>query len=290
MIRVRTIGGVALGVLLAVAVAISFMVFAARITCPAAPEECIGTAASDRMTADGGGSIMYGLAGNDILSGGGSADEIIGGPGRDRITTGAGNDSVQADDPDQPAGNDYINASGGGTNTLDGGDGNNFILGGAGADTVTAGDGNNRISTAGGNDMITVGDGNNYIDAGAGDDDIITGDGNNTINVGGGDDEVVAGAGDDIIRVAVSAGGESGDNIQAGGGDDVIFIVGTQGGVGNSITTIVSCGDGDDVVRATTMSTNFRGTFAGPLVLLGTTAGTPDTFVIDEDCETIIVR
>lgn len=57
------------------------------------------------------------------------------------------------------AGNDWVQAVGGKTNTLDGGDGNDTLIGDTGSDTLTGGAGNDRLVARLGKDVETGGSG-----------------------------------------------------------------------------------------------------------------------------------
>ncbi len=151
----------------------------------------------------------------------------------------------------------------GGNDTLIGDDGGDSIIGAAGDDSIIAGDGDDSITADVGNDSINAGDGNDTVLAGDGNDtvfgdngqDSIDGDdGNDSLNGDGGTDSVNGGNGNDSIL-----GGEANDTLDGQAGDDTMngqagndtveggrdndFV---QGGVGNDA---VLGGAGQDTVN-----------------------------------------
>jgi Ca2+-binding RTX toxin-like protein len=108
------------------------------------------------------------------------------------------------------------------TTTIDGGDGNDTIVGtglsdklsgGAGDDFISGQSGGDVISGGEGNDTIRGDLGNDRIDGGAGRDQIDGNEGNDTIDGGGANDDISGGFGDDLIM----------------GGDGSDFLAGDQG-------------------------------------------------------------
>lgn len=97
----------------------------------------------------------------------------------DTLDGGTGDDTILG-----AAGNDFINGRSG-DDSLSGGDGNDTILGGAGADTISGGRGEDTLRGQGGNDQVNGGEGEDTIDFGG------TGDGLDTIEGGEGSDTVV---------------------------------------------------------------------------------------------------
>jgi Ca2+-binding RTX toxin-like protein len=129
------------------------------------------------------------------------------------ILAGAGNDTVVIDS----------NVKQG--ITVDGGSGNDVIIGGAGDDKLSGGTGNDVIAGRGGNDIISGGRGNDFLMGGTGNDVIDGGSGKDSIRGGAGNDVLRGGRGDDVIH------GEGGNDFIAGGsGNDV-----TSGGAGFDI-------------------------------------------------------
>lgn len=92
--------------------------------------------------------------------------------------------------------------------TLNGGNGNDVIVGTSGADDIDGGNGNDTICAGDGDDIVDGGndidtifgeDGNDDISGGNGADTIDAGEGTNEVLGGNGDDIIVTGAGDDTI-------------------------------------------------------------------------------------------
>jgi Ca2+-binding RTX toxin-like protein len=113
-------------------------------------------------------------------------------------------------------------------NLVEGGAGNDRLVGTEAPDDIFAGEGNNTVNARGGNDRVT---------SGGGQDTINTGKGNDVVNSGGGNDVIFSRGGDDVIDA-----GDGNDRINAGDGKDVI-----TGGNGNDW---ISGGDGDDIINA----------------------------------------
>ncbi len=108
------------------------------------------------------------------------------------IRGGKGNDTIIVD-PDVKVGNWFDRLTNRGI-TLDGGDGDDFIVGGGGNDTIRGGRGD---------DIILGGDGDDRINGGDGDDLIMDWSGNNRMRGGRGRDTVIGGRDlDDWRRIA----------------------------------------------------------------------------------------
>jgi Ca2+-binding RTX toxin-like protein len=108
------------------------------------PDNLVGSAAKDTISAGGG---------NDTVDGGGGDDVIDGGAGNDTLKGGAGNDSLKG---------------GAGNDSLDGGAGNDKLNGGAGVDKVKGGAGDDSINSRDGRKET--------VDCGAGSKDKLVGD------------------------------------------------------------------------------------------------------------------
>jgi Ca2+-binding RTX toxin-like protein len=86
------------------------------------------------------------------------------------------------------AGNDYVDVSGNYRarlsipSTINGGAGNDYLVGGNGADSISGEAGNDRLIGLGGNDTLLGGDGRDYLVGGAGADSMNGGAGNDFIN------------------------------------------------------------------------------------------------------------
>lgn len=93
--------------------------------------------------------------------------------------------------------------------TLDGGKGNDQIMGSKGDDVIRGGKGN---------DTIIGGDGNDNIDGGRGHDTILGGHGKDTIQGGRGNDKIWGGDGNDTVH-----GGRGNDTIHGGAGNDNVY-------------------------------------------------------------------
>lgn len=147
------------------------------------------------------------------------------------VEGGAGDDRIIGG-----AGRDTL-YGGPGDDLVVGGDGNDYVRGNGGDDDVRGGEGLNFIFGDGGNDVLRGGSSFEFFTAGRGDDVVYGGDGGDDIGLGAGDDIAYGGDGDDEIR-----GGSGADRIFAGAGDD---LVRARDGEGDEIR----CGAGTDVAR-----------------------------------------
>lgn len=133
------------------------------------------------------------------------------------------------------------------TSSIDGGLGNDFIIGGqlvgvirggAGNDRLTGGKAADGIAGGVGNDIISGAGGNDrYLNGEAGNDTVSGGDGNDKIDGGDGNDRIDGGTGNDLIY---SSKGR--DIVSGGDGDDKIFF----GSKERLDTQILKGGNGDD--------------------------------------------
>lgn len=198
-----------------------------------------------------GNTTVFALSGNDnITTKAGTANFVDLGIGNDCVVSAAADVIITG------AGNDTINASSGGSDSITGGSGslyfvagtgNSFVHGGSGSSTVACGTGNMTvqgdggamyISTLpqdGGNLTAMVGWSNATINALSGNDFIATGlNRNDFIDLGAGNDcvrssgydTIVTGAGNDTINASFS-----GSDSIVGGSGSLYFIAGT----GNSV-------------------------------------------------------
>ncbi|MBM0740803.1 esterase-like activity of phytase family protein [Phormidium sp. CLA17] len=141
-----------------------------------------------------------------------------------------------------------------GNDELNGGEGNNTLHGLLGNNILIAGNGNDTAYAEGGNDVFLLGNGNNTVFANAGSDRISTGLGNDTIYADLGDDWINAGDGNNTVfaregnnRVATGLGndtiwaGMGNNSITTSAGDDLIYVSG--GGINT-----INAGIGNDTV------------------------------------------
>ncbi|TRW95798.1 calcium-binding protein, partial [Paracoccus sp. M683] len=144
-----------------------------------------GTAGNDTLLGSEGDDLINGLDGDDRLSGIFGVDRLLGGAGADRLT----DSTFGLLDP--------------GTDTLDGGAGNDTISSYSGSDIVFGGEGNDIIN------MLNPGQ-------------IFAGIGNDRISFMGG--HVVAGAGNDTIGLDIAPSGPVDTTINAGGEFDRVDV------------------------------------------------------------------
>ncbi|MEM7722527.1 MAG: Hint domain-containing protein [Pseudomonadota bacterium] len=190
----------------------------------------------------GGDDSLLGGEGADTIEGGQGDDTIEGGIGDDVLTDVAGSNSIDGGD-----GNDSVFVTGIGDNTVLGGDGDDTItvfVGGLATNTIDGGSGNDLINAGDSADTITGDIGNDTLDGGAGADSVDGGDGDDTLIGFTGEDTIVGGAGDDNITAGDDAdiidGGADNDTLDGGGGSDA-----QTGGDGFDVFLV---SDGDDTI------------------------------------------
>jgi Ca2+-binding RTX toxin-like protein len=118
------------------------------------PDSIQGTGGDDSILGLGGNDNLYGEGGNDLIDAGDGADFVMpalapvegGHYGLDIISTGAGDDLV----------NYHFSAD---RVIIDGGSGNDYLIGSSAGDTLSGGEGNDRLSGYKGADTMTGGAG-----------------------------------------------------------------------------------------------------------------------------------
>ena len=184
----------------------------------------------------------YGSAGNDTLTGDAGANWLAGGQGSDTFFAGAGDDVLLIDAADLQAnihagaGIDIAQIIGDQGVTLNltqaeieivqGGAGNDvligggrssvFIRGGGGDDILIGGAANDALSGEDGNDLIDGGAGNDLIRGQRGQDALLGGAGNDIADGGLDDDRISGGTGNDVLK-----GSQGDDTIDGGDGIDI---------------------------------------------------------------------
>jgi Ca2+-binding RTX toxin-like protein len=199
---------------------------------------------------------IYGLGGNDQIYGG-SSDGLAA-----YIDGGSGNDNIVGS---------HV------ADTIFGGDGADTVIAGSGNDTIDAGDGDDNLHANDGHDLVYCGAGNDTVSGWWGNDTVYGDDGNDSLLGDGANDLIVAGAGSDY------AYGGTGDDIIYDGNNYAPAVANTNttadtliGGEGND--TLYSGGghdklyggDGADTVRI--FSDASAQTGVQPKVYLGSSA------------------
>lgn len=146
-------------------------------------------------------TVLVTLSGGDISvqSGSGTTTFAAGSVGDINIRTGDGNDVVVIAPTitntviiDGGAGNDLL-VGGGGRSVFFGGEGNDFLFGGAGNDVLMGGSGNDQVFGGGGNDAVAGGEGSDIVEGGAGLDLLVGGQNSDLVAGGNGEDILVGG-------------------------------------------------------------------------------------------------
>jgi Ca2+-binding RTX toxin-like protein len=162
-------------------------------------------------------------------------------------------------------GNDHI-VGRFGSDILNGDSGNDILRGGHDNDIIMGSEGDDRVIGGSGTNTIDAGSGSDIVFGGSGPDTIDGSDGNDFIYAGSGDDVVDGGEGQDVIRGGAGIdeldGGSENDRVVGDQGDDVL-----SGSAGNDL---LFGDDGDDEISGG----------EGADLLLG---GTGDDLLIGDD-------
>lgn len=262
-------------------------------------EKIDGGAGNDTIIGSAGADHIYGGTGNDVLAGGAGADTfyVVGDGGLDLVEGGAGADTIRGsvyNDVVRVAG---ISAGFSGIETIDLGEGVDRIEGGgaddsidlsnvtlSGVEKIDGGLGNDHIIGSAGHDVIVGGGGDDLLEGGDGDDVFgLAGDGGLDVVIGGaGFDRIVGSAYNDVIRITSGManiigvelidGGAGIDRIEATAGNDIIDLAQTTL-VG--IERIVA-GTGHDWIRGSAAGESLTGG-AGNDVFVFAAGGGHDT-------------
>ncbi|MEW6155800.1 MAG: calcium-binding protein [Verrucomicrobiota bacterium] len=217
-----------------------------------------GRAGDDDILGGSGPDVVLGQAGDDEIFGGSGTDLLIGGDGSDDIFGNDQNDVLVGDDADNqmPGSIATVDSADAQGDTLNGGAGDDVILGGLGADQIDGGADDDVILGDSGVIYWTAGvvthsqttditGSDDVLDGGTGDNVILGGLGSDTINAANGDDIILADQGsltfDGTVLTVESLDTANGgdDQVDAGAGNNLI-IAGAgaddvNAGVGNSI-------------------------------------------------------
>jgi Ca2+-binding RTX toxin-like protein len=177
---------------------------------------------------------------------------IFGGAGNDTITVGNLDSGAFPTTVDGGTGNDSIVGSIA-ADLLRGGTGNDTLSGGDGADTLSGEADNDLLNGDGGTDTIFGANGDDTINAGTGADRVFAGAGADQVNGGAGDDQLFGDGGGDTIFGAdgldLIRGGDGADLLSGDAEDDTLF--GDQGFdtiTGGSGNDLVDGGTENDVI------------------------------------------
>lgn len=199
-----------------------------------------------------GGTAISGTIARDVINNSGLivGNTILGNDDDDVFNSGLIDGFVYLDADDD----EYHGQAGQITGTVDGGSGEDELIGGASSERFMGGADNDLLKGNGGDDFLVGNGGNDVIRGGTGDDYLAGASGNNTLIGGAGDDEIDGSSGNELIR-----GGSGDDVIEGDSGTNAIFggsgeddITGGDGvdtiNGGSGEDTIVG-GDGNDLIR-----------------------------------------
>lgn len=179
-------------------------------------------------------------------------------------------------------------ASGG---VLDGGDGDDALIGSAVADTLAGGTGDDRLHAGDGDDVATGNSGADMLQGNAGSDSLKGGQGTDTLLGGDGDDRMLGGANHDALSGGdgddwLSGGGNADELTGGAGADTFVLSAPTASGANDTITDFAS---GDVVAVDRDLAGMARGTIDAGVFHLGTAAADlDDRFVFDADTGTLL--
>jgi Ca2+-binding RTX toxin-like protein len=172
---------------------------------------------------------VCGGEGDDTLASDAGSDLLIGGPGTDSLSGGSDVDDLIAENPANCADDPWGGTSS--PNSLDGGDGADFIYGGPGGDRMNGGGGDDFLFGFAGADRIQGGDGADQVIGMDGADDLSGSGGADFVSGGPDDDREQGDAGNDDLAglVLIEIGGRDfantdngADAVDGGPGDDAI--------------------------------------------------------------------
>jgi len=271
----------------------------------------VGNGGNDNLNGGAGADSLDGGDGNDRLNGlGGSNDSLRGGLGDDTFTGGLGSDLIieSADvnfvltptrltglGIDRIVDAEGVRLTGGASNntldsrlftagpvTLDGGSGNDSLIGTSLADSLLGSGGNDSIDAGDGHDTLVGGTGSDSLIGGGGNDRLLGQEDSNDKLIGGaGNDTLDGGTGEDILIETVSdvslltntsltgngvdvvasieqaslTGSSGADSMDASGFTVATALVTLDGGSGNDSlrgtagSDYLIGGDGDDILR-----------------------------------------
>ena len=273
-----------------------------------------GGSGNDTIVGTGNSDLLIGSTGDDTFSNVNGGATVQGGDGNDTFTVlTTGNFSFSSDN--QLTDVETVRAATGSDNidislsnqaegfTLQGNDGNNFLQGSnTGADTLTGGLGNDSLLGGVGNDTLDGGEGNDSLSGGDGLDTLTGGLGNDTLQGGNGSDTLIGGDGDDQLEdtsgnpaeASNQDGGAGNDTLRGGGGNDTLL-----GGAGNDSLSgsggndtltggaggdSLEGGDGNDSIDAGTGADTVVGNGGIDTIALGASNNVNDTDIdtVDE--------
>ncbi|MFC3230920.1 hypothetical protein ACFOGJ_26985, partial [Marinibaculum pumilum] len=242
-----------------------------------------GGAGDDQAAGGTGSDVVSGGDGADTLDGGAGRDTVSGGAGNDRILVsgdeavtdvidgGDGTDTLYSDDSfsigrGSVSGIEKVEIGGDGGTISGTGEGDLIDLSGAeleGVDAVEGGAGNDTLVGSrtdattlrggAGNDVVTGGDNNDVLEGG---------DGIDTLSGGAGADSMSGGADSDVLSGGDGAdtldGGAGRDTVSGGAGNDRILVSGDE-----AVTDVIDGGDGTDTLYSDDSFSIGRGSVSG---------------------------
>jgi uncharacterized delta-60 repeat protein len=236
---------------------------------------------NDRLFGGAGDDYLNGGYGDDTIVGDDGVDIIVGERGDDFLYGGNGNDIIYGGNYDDEISNnrDPVNDTNAGNNYINGGNGDDALIGNSGADTIVGDDGSDQIFGSRGNDFLYGGNGNDTIYGGNNKEVFIgTSADNDYINGGYGDDYLIGNEGEDTLF-----GDIGNDYLNGYTGNDKLF-----GGGGNDVledsngANILSGGNGNDILFSGGNNTltggagqdTFGGFYGGTAIITDFQAGT----------------
>ena len=193
-----------------------------------------GNGGDDRLIGGAGDDYLLGFVDQDLLMGGTGNDTLIGADGNDRLLGGEGDDALFGGMQTESV---SVGPSIGSVFMMDeliGGDGNDRLVVYAGTNTLDGGAGNDSLLAGTGNDSLSGGMGADSLSGGAGDDTLLGGAGNDTLIGGAGNDILSGGDGNDLIFLR-----GNGDYATGGAGSDTFMIQGPDSFAGGPLPSVI---------------------------------------------------
>ncbi len=218
----------------------------------------LGTSAADTLTAVQAARPYYfnGGSGNDTISGGTANDFLVGGAGDDTLAGGAGNNTyiggagIDTVDYSLAPGAIYVDLVS--SLSLNGYGGNDTFI--SGIENVIGGNGNDIVLAASTGSLMNGGGGDDYLIGRGGNDTLIGGSGSNGLQGGTGDDTyVVSSTGDSVIEFL----GEGIDTVRTtlstytlnANVENLVYTgAGAFTGIGNGLANSITGGTGNDTL------------------------------------------
>lgn len=245
-------------------------------------ERVVGSLHDDVISGDDGANLLEGRTGNDLLIGCGGVDIIYGEKysasnvpdyrQEPDYTDGSILDDCGCDDDDEPTDSEAAKNY---SDTIDGGDGSDYLYGQLGDDDICGGTGNDQLFGNEGADILDGEGDNDRLEGGLGTDFLYGGSGNDAISGGAGFDIIFGGSGTDTVDYSGSTAAVT-VNLQEfwtnSGGDAATDLI------SDMMTTLADGGD-PSAVLSSALFLSLMQTLGATGTETGFTLSVPDVIV-----------